>query len=74
MRFILKSWMIALRMVSKGMDTYTIYAFESRREQENGDWVFCDIFKSYTEATKWLEELEILHPELHYTTDFESLV
>lgn len=74
MRFILKSWMVALEMVSKGLDTYTIYAFESRKALEAGDWYFKDQFKSLEKAEEWLEEFQVLHPELHYTTDFESLV
>lgn len=74
MRFILKSWLIALEMINKGMDTYTVYAFESRQALETGDWYFKDEFKSHKAAVEWLDEFEQLHPELYYTTDFESLV
>jgi len=73
-RFILKSWMVALEMVNKGLDTYTVYAFESQRDLEVGNWFFKDEFKSHEAALDWLAEFEVLHPELKYTTDFESLV
>lgn len=61
-------------MMSLGLDTYTIWAFQSVEDMENQKWYFKDVFRDYDTACDFLEELQILHPEYEYTTDFESLV
>lgn len=61
-------------MVSLGLDTYTIWAFQSEKDADNHNWYFKDVFKDYDTACDFLEELRILHEEYIFTTDFESLV
>jgi hypothetical protein len=73
-QWIRKGFNEASHMMSLGLDTYTIWAFQSEEDMKEHRWYFKDVFQDYDTACDFLEELKVLHDELFFTNDFESLV
>jgi hypothetical protein len=73
-RWIRQGFNMASHMMNMGLDTYTIWAFQTDEDMEEHKWFFKDIFRDYDTACDFLEELRVLHDDLYFDTDFESLV
>lgn len=72
--FLSKGFKLAARMVSVGLDEYTIYVFRDYQDLKQGHWWFKEIHTTLAGAQAQLEELDALHgEEWWFTTDFESL-
>lgn len=73
--FLSKGFKLAARMVSVGLDEYTIYVFKNYEDLNQGHWWFKEIHTDHKQAVIMLDELMTLHgEEWFFTTDFESLV
>lgn len=77
MRFVellIRGMQEAQRMVSAGLDEYTIYVFKSDRDYDNGNYAWKIVHKDFDAAKQELDDIRVLYPNLRVSNDFESLV
>lgn len=72
--FLIKGLQVAQRMVSKGLDEYTIYLYKTSRDQDNGRYAWKIVHSDFDAAKGELEDITMLFPDMIVVNDFESLV